>query len=175
MSHLARQPCVWYSWSVEEDWSRTVTETYTDSEGKTHTRTSTESGTTTVAGGGEQAPFYLKDDLGVVLVRPKGAKIEPVTIFNKTCDRSDPLYYAKGPAEAVADSDHRRQFTETAIPLHAPLYVMGQAREREDVVAAEIARDPKCPMFLISCRTEKQISLDSRSRPLSPRQTAGAR
>src|SRR5512140_2359432 len=29
-SFLAGQPCVIYSWSVAEHWSRTVTETYTD-------------------------------------------------------------------------------------------------------------------------------------------------
>lgn len=38
------------------------------------------------------------------------------------------------------------------------LYVLGQAREREDVVAAEIAQDKASPMFLISTRSEKQIS-----------------
>lgn len=158
VSHLAEKPCVCYSWSVDEHWSRTVTETYRDSDGKTKTRTRHESGWTTVAHGGDQAPFYLKDDSGVVLVQPQGAKIEPVTIFHETCSRGDPLYYAKGPTHAVSHSDHRRQFTETGIPLHTPLYVMGQARERKDIVAAEIAGDPKCPMFLISCRTEKQIS-----------------
>jgi hypothetical protein len=42
--------------------------------------------------------------------------------------------------------------------LHAELYVMGQARERQDVVAPEIAQDPTAPMFLISTRTEQQIS-----------------
>lgn len=157
-SHLAERPCVHYAWSVEESWSRTVTETYTDSEGKTQTRTSTESGWTTVAQGQQQTAFYLKDDLGVVLVRPDGAKIEPVPVFSQTCGRGDPLYYAKGPSQAVADSDHRRRFAETAVPLHSPLYVMGHARERTDVIAPEIAHDPKTPMFLISCRTEKQIT-----------------
>jgi hypothetical protein len=38
------------------------------------------------------------------------------------------------------------------------LYVVGQARERQDVVAAEIVYDKNAPMFLISTRTEKQIS-----------------
>ncbi len=158
LSYLAEQRCVHYSWSVEEHWSRTVRETYRDSDGKTKTRTRHESGWTTVAQGGEQAPFYLKDDLGVILIRPNNAKMEPVAIFSKTCSRGDPLYYAKGPAHAVSDSDHRRQFIEKAIPLHEPLYVMGQARERRDIIAPEIASDPKCPMFLISCRTEQQIS-----------------
>jgi len=60
--------------------------------------------------------------------------------------------------QEVPNSDHRRYFRETAIPLHSTLYVMGQAREREDVVAPEIAHDKQAPMFLISTRTEKQVS-----------------
>ncbi len=156
-SFLAEQPCVDYRWSVDEHWSRTVTETYTDSDGKTQTRTRHESGWTTVASGGEMIPFYLEDDCGVILIRPEGAKLETVEMFDETVGRGDPLYYAKGPAGAVSDSDHRRRFTERGIPLHAMLYVMGQAREREDVVAAEIAYDRGAPMFLISTRSEEQI------------------
>jgi len=64
----------------------------------------------------------------------------------------------KGPATAVANSDHRRRFAEHAIPLHAPLFVVGHAREREDVVAPEIAADKQEPLFLISTRSEKQVS-----------------
>jgi len=157
-SYLAGQPCVHYQWRVEEHWSRTVTETYTDSDGKTRTRTRHESGWKTAADGGGTIPFYLQDDCGVILVRPEGAKIEPTTIFNETCGVSDPLYYGKGPPEAVPHSDFRRRFTETAVALHAELYVMGQARERQDVVAPEIARNATAPMFLISTRTEQQIS-----------------
>ena len=157
-SYLAGQPCVLYQWLIEEHWSRTVTETYTDSDGKTRSRTRHESGWKTVADGGEMIPFYLRDDCGVIQVRPEGAKIEPATIFDETCGASDPLYYGKGPEHAVPDSDYRRRFTETAIPLRAELYVMGRAREREDVVAPEIAQDNSAPMFLVSTRTEQQIS-----------------
>src|SRR6267378_1431383 len=141
-SYLAEQPCVFYQWSVEEHWSRTVTETYTNSDGKTQTRTRHESGWTTVANGGEMSPFYLQDDCGFILIRPEGAKIEPVTVFDETCGRSDALYYGKGPSGSIADSDQRRHFTERAIPVHAQLYVLGQARERTDIVAPEIAADP---------------------------------
>jgi hypothetical protein len=158
ISYLAGQSCVQYQWRVEEHWSRTVTETETDSDGRTRTRTRHESGWTKVADGGESIPFYLQDDCGVVLVRPEGAKLEPATIFDEACGASDPLYYGKGPPEAVADSDFRRRFTETAVALHSELYVMGQARERQDVVAPEIAQDATAPMFLISTRTEHQIS-----------------
>ena len=38
------------------------------------------------------------------------------------------------------------------------LYVVGQARERQDVVAAEIAADRHAPMFLISTRSQQQVS-----------------
>lgn len=157
-SHLAGAACVQYAWTVEERWSRTVTVTTTDSKGNQHTTTRHESGWATVAQGGEQIPFYLRDDCGVLLVRPDGAKVEAATIFDQTCGRGDPLYYGKGPATAVANSDHERKFLEVAIPLHAPVYVMGRAREREDVVAAEIASGPDTPLFLISTRGEKQIS-----------------
>lgn len=157
-SYLAEQRCVWYRWSVEEHWSRTVTETYTDSNGKTQTRTRTESGWTTVADGGEMIPFYLKDDCGAILVQPDGATIEPMTLFDRICHRYDALYYDKGPGGAVADSDGRRRFREQGIPLHASLYVVGQARERRDIVAPEIARAPDAPMFLISTRSEEQVS-----------------
>src|SRR5580765_2307940 len=69
-SYLAERPVVYYQWSVEEHWSRTVTESYTDSDGKTQTRTRNESGWTTVANGGETSLFYLQDDCGFLLIRP---------------------------------------------------------------------------------------------------------
>ena len=48
MSYLAEVPCVQYAWTIAEEWSRTVTETYTDSQGHTQTRTRHESGWTNV-------------------------------------------------------------------------------------------------------------------------------
>ena len=156
-SYLAEEPCVDYQWCVQEHWSRTVTETYTDKDGHTQTRTREESGWTTVAEGGETSPFYLQDDCGVILVRPQGAKLERLGMFDEHCTPGDALYYAKGPAGSIADSDFRRRFVETGIPLHTRLYVMGQARERQDVVAPEIAEDRNAPMFIISTRSEEQI------------------
>jgi hypothetical protein len=157
-SFLAGVRCVHFVWSIEERWSRLVTETTTDSKGNTRTTTRTESGWTTVARGGEQAPFYLRDDCGVLLVRPQGAEIEAQSVFEADCGRGDALYYDKGPDGAIANSDHKRRFSETAIPLHTETYVLGKARERDDIVAAEIAEDPDAPLFLISTRGEKQIS-----------------
>jgi hypothetical protein len=156
-SRLAGKPCVQFAWTVEEKWSRLVTETVTDSKGRTSTRVRTESGWTTVASGGAHTPFYLRDDCGLLLIRPEGAQIEAPVVFEQSCGRNVPLYYAHGPAAAVAHSDHVRRFREVALGLHTPIYVVGQARERADVIAAEIAADPEAPLFLISHRAEKQI------------------
>lgn len=153
-SHLAKVPCVFYSWKVDEHWSRTVTTI--GPKGVPQTRH--ESGWKNVAQGKESAPFFIKDDTGIIRIVPEGAEIEDKEVFNKTCRRNDPLYFFKGPQNEVANSDHQRRFHETAIPLHSNLYVIGQAREREDIVAAEIAKDKKSPIFLISTRTEKQVS-----------------
>ena len=153
-SYLAAAPCVLYRWKIEEHWSRTVTSV--GAKGVPTTRH--ESGWTTVAKDEQITPFYLKDDTGVIRIVPQGAEIQDKEIYNKTLKRSDPLYFSKGPSKEIANSDHERRFIETAILLHADLYVMGQSREREDMVAAEIAKDKKSPMFLISTRTEKQIS-----------------
>ena len=148
ISYVAEQPCVCYEWEVSEHWSRTVTETYTDKDGKTHTRTRRESGWTTVAHGGETQPFYLQDDEGVIRIVPDRARIDGNVVFDETCDPGHPLYFGKGPPDAVPDSDYRRRFVESAIPLHAPVYVVGAARERSDVVAAEIAQSRDAPLFL---------------------------
>lgn len=163
-SFMAERACVEYRWSVEEHWSRTVTETYTDSKGNTRTRTRRESGWKTVASGGEKIPFYLRDDHGVIRIRPEGAEIQNECVFSEICYPSDPLYYGKGPEHAVSDSDHYRRFSEHAIPLHHPIYVMGQARERADIVAAEIAHDDQAKMFLISTRSEEGVSRSFRLR-----------
>jgi hypothetical protein len=157
-SYLARLPCIYYRWSVQEKWSRTVTETYTDSNGDRKTRTRHESGWTTVDSGGEMRSFFLHDDYGSIRVQPEGANIEPKHVFSDYCYPNDPLYYGKGPRRSVMDSDHYRHFSESAIPIDAQLYVLGQARERNDLVAAEIAAAEEAPVYLISTRSEEQIS-----------------
>ena len=149
-SYLASVRCVYYRYRVEEHWRRTSV----DAKG----RPKTESGWKTVNQRTESVPIFLKDDSGVLRVIPEGAEIHAENVFKQECRRDDPLYYEKGPEASIANSTHRRRFTEEAIPLHQPIYVIGQARERHDVVAAEIAQGDKGTMFLISTRNEKHHS-----------------
>jgi len=147
-SHLTNQACFHYKWWVEEKWACIKLE-----EG----RIKRESGWQKVAGGERMIPFRLKDDCGDILVHPQGAKIEPVVMLDRICKGDDPLYYGKGPAQAVSHSKHQRRFYEIGIPLHQELYVMGKARERKDIIAPEIAEDTQSPMFLISAWTEDEV------------------
>jgi hypothetical protein len=157
-SYLAAVPCVYYSYTVEESWTRTTTVEVSDGRGGTRTETRTETGWTTVDSRTEMTPFYLQDERGSLLVQPEGAQVEALGVFQRNCSPADPLYYDKGPAMAIADSDQFRRFTETAIPLQAPLFLVGQARERRDVIAPEIATDPNGAEFLISVRSQEQVS-----------------
>ncbi|MFM8792721.1 MAG: GIDE domain-containing protein, partial [Solirubrobacterales bacterium] len=157
-SYLAETACVQFGWSVSEEGRRVVTYTVTDKDGNSRTETRVESGWTTVASGGLASPFHLVDDTGSILVRPEGATIEGRSVFSETVTAFSDLYYGKGPPGGVVDSTGRRMFTESAVPLHAPVFVVGKARQREDVVAAEIAADPSAPMFLISTRSEEQVA-----------------
>lgn len=158
VSHLTESRCVCYRWQIEEGWSRVVAGAETDGAGPTRPRTRTQSGWTTIAEGGEEVSFFLQDDCGVVRVQPAGATLELQTVLSRTCGRADPLYFGKGPPKELPDSDHRRRFVERAIPLHAEVFVVGQARERRDVVAAEIAADGSAPLFLISTRSRQRVS-----------------
>jgi hypothetical protein len=156
-SFLAERACVWYRWSVEEHWSRTVTETSTDSKGNRTTTTRRESGWSTVASGGDEAAFELYDESGAVRVQPAGARVDAEHALAYDCGRSDPIYYGKGPAGSVMNSDERRRFTESVLPVDGSLYAIGQARERSDAVAAEIAYDRAAPMYVLSMRGERSV------------------
>lgn len=157
-SYLTETPCIYQKWTVEEHWSKRVTETYTDSKGHTKTRTKTESGWKTVASNTEMVPFDLCDDTGKVQIRAEKAKIEAIKNLSEVCRRSDPLYYEKGPSDSIMHSDHRRRFTEYLLKPDSDLYVFGQSRERDDKVAPEIAWEKGTPLFLISTRNENKVS-----------------
>ncbi len=156
-SFLNEAAVVHYAYEVEEHWRRIVTETYTDDKGNSRTRTKVESGWTTVDSGGAQVPFWLRDDSGRIRILPDGAKMDARCILNCTCTPGDSLYYGKGPAYAVMDSTHTRRFTEHAMCLGDPLYVMGAVRACQEMAEPEVAADKHADMFLISTRSEAQI------------------
>lgn len=156
-SFLANSACVWFSYTIEEEWARWETETYTDKDGKTKTRLVRKSGWTQIASGGEAPAFYVEDETGAVLVQPQGAEIDAPTVFSETVTRGDALYYQKANRSEISDSTGRRRFHEKAIPLKTVLFITGYARERADVVAPVIAADRAQELFIISCKSEARM------------------
>jgi len=157
-SYLAGIECVQYGWTVEEHWEKTIVEEYQEN-GKTKYRTRKESGWKTVDSGSRMVDFLVQDDTGFILVRPTGAELKTDVVFSRSCGKSDPLYYGKGPSRTIENSTGRRRFSESAIPLHAELYVAGQAREREDMVAPVLAKDPDALIFLISTKSKESVQV----------------
>jgi hypothetical protein len=157
-AHLSDRLCVLYDWSVEEEWQRWETETYTDKDGRTRTRQVLRSGWTTVAGNEYSQGFYLKDEFGFLWVHPRGADLETLNLFYETASRHDALYFAKGPDDEIADSTGRRRFRESGLPVGTQLFVRGRASERSDIVAPQIVQDPKAEMFIITPRKESEVS-----------------
>jgi len=158
ISYLAEKPCVVYRWSVCEHWRRARQETYTDDKGRTRTRTVIDTGSDTVASGGESGGFYIQDDTGYVWVNPEGADMDHNLMFERDVDESDPLYYDKGPSDAVEGSTGERSFSEYGLVIGTPLFVRGRASERPDIVAAQIKHEDKADMFIITTRKAHEVS-----------------
>ncbi|MFC1705505.1 LemA family protein [Planctomycetota bacterium] len=153
ISYLAEVEAVYYRFDVQEQWRRV--ETYTDNEGKTRTRT--RSGWTTVRSDEIRRPFFCRDRTGAIRVNPDNADIQADCVFSRTCGRYDPVYYLKGPHYSISNSTHRRRFTEHAVRTGQSVYIMGNAKLREDVLEPEIRYDPDDEMYLISTGSEEDI------------------
>ena len=161
-SKFTSKPCVSYAWGISEHWEYEVTTENTDKDGNTTSSTTTKSGWTEIEGGIVLQPFYLKDETGVILINPEKAELEMTESFNFECTNSDSYYYEYGPPNEISDSTHKRRFFEKTFSLHEKLYIVGQAKIRNDVVAPEIIYDPLCPFFIISSKDEKQINSNLR-------------
>ncbi|KAF0125892.1 MAG: hypothetical protein FD189_1313 [Elusimicrobia bacterium] len=131
-SPLGRERCVLYSWSVREDWERTIIEEFIDTDGKKKTREKKESGSTVIASGGDRVPFWLEDDTGRVNMEIDGAEYDTASSFHHSCGPDDPLYSGFTDAPEVSNTLHRRTFSESVIPLNAPATVFGQAYPEQD-------------------------------------------
>lgn len=56
--------------------------------------------------------------------------MDTLTMFDRDVDEDDPLYYEKGPSDAVEGSTGERSFTEHGLVIGTPLFVRGRASER---------------------------------------------
>ncbi len=155
VSHRTQTPCVWWRYHQEEERTHTRTVTDTDSQGRTTSRTETYTQWHTIERlGGDLETFLVVDDTGEVQVRMAGATTVPQTLVSEVV-RQDlgGGGGVKGFFAKIGDNrTGRYRYTEEGIVVGAEVFVVGEARLREDIVAPEIADGPG--KFLISTRSE---------------------
>jgi hypothetical protein len=152
-TYLTEKPSVWYEWSISEHWKKT--ERYRDKDGNQKTRT--KSGWRKVDSGGNFQSFFLKDDTGELLIEPEGAKVDAPSTMSSSCSPTDPFYYEKGPDRAIANSTHRRRFSERSLTPNDELYILGPAKLRQEVAKPMIAQSKEAKYYFISTKSETQI------------------
>ena len=152
-TYLTEKPSVWYEWSISEHWKKT--ERYRDKDGNQKTRT--KSGWRKVDSGGSFQSFFLKDDTGELLIEPEGAKVDAPSTMSSSCSPTDPFYYEKGPDRAIANSTHRRRFSERSLTPNDERYILGPAKLRQEVAKPMIAQSKEAKYYFISTKSETQI------------------
>ncbi|MFO0784169.1 MAG: LemA family protein [Phycisphaerales bacterium] len=146
--------CTYHAWSVAEHWRRT--QTYTDSKGRTQTRTV--SGSDTVASGGDARDFYLQDQTGRIPVAVAGADWRPRVSVCQTVGRSHPLYWSKAEGVVVSGSTGQRTFTESLVAQEDNVYLVGSACISQEGSALVLQRDrQEDDMLLISTGNEAAV------------------
>lgn len=165
ISELSKTHCVQYYFEVEEEFCDIRVREERDENGNIRTRIEKYYEWRTIKSGGDSIPFYIKDDSGILKVDPEGAKLEPVTMYQKGSWSGHNRYDFDGNDRYDFDGNDRysvcptgrRRYTETGIPLHRSIYVIGQSRLRHDLPEPEISHDQGAPIFLISTRSEDEI------------------
>ena len=152
-TYLTEKPSVWYEWSISEHWKKT--ERYRDKDGNQKTRT--KSGWRKVDSGGSFQSFFLKDDTGELLIEPEGPKVDAPSTMSFSCSPTDPFYYEKGPDRSIANSTHRRRFSERSLTPNDELYILGPAKLRQEVAKPMIAQSKEAKYYFISTKSESQI------------------
>ncbi len=149
-SHLSRTPSTWWAYTLEEEREHTRTVTSTDSKGNTSTHTERYRQWHQIDTKRRARPWLeVVDESGSVRVKLDGAKIIPRVTVDEIFRRDDDRGFLAKMVDSRTGRYHR---VERLIAVGDPLYVVGEATLRSDVVAPEIAGgDP----HLVSTRTEE--------------------
>lgn len=160
-------PCIGYEWRIEEQRTRTVTET--DDKGNTRTRTETY---WEVLQSGEEMPaFAVRDETGMCLVDPAGGS---APLEETYCETSG--FFSPPPERVVAFLKARGirhdgwfgmkrslRFIERSFLPGKPLYVLGTAVPRPDAPygatgtdALVVQKEGRVP-FILSTSSEKGL------------------
>ena len=122
VSTLTQTRCVYYKWRVDEHWIRYVKETYEEN-GRQKTRMVKKEGADTVASGSDRNLFYLKDEYGVIQIRPNWANLVRDNFFIRAVGPNNPLYYKHAPDKRLMDQHMSGHFMRMGL-LYIALYTL---------------------------------------------------
>lgn len=159
-SELSNTNCIYYNMVIKHEYE----ERYTTREGN-QTVQKTRKGSERVAGNSRSTPFYLVDATGKVLIDPANAEFIDETLLShfEPARSSGSREVKIGSFRFTMPEQLKRgdrttlgySFTETAIPVNANLYILGEATDRNGkVVIAKPRQDGK---LVISSKSEEQL------------------
>ena len=150
-SEMAGHECAYYLSQVIREYS----ETHRDSDGHLQTRRRSE----VMASNERFAPFVVEDDSGMVGIRGEGAEVDALEVMNRLeNDTGEEGSFTLGGLTVNLGGGARTigyRYVESILPVDAPVYVLGTAREDGHLGAP--AEEDGEERFLISHRSEEQL------------------
>jgi LemA protein len=162
------QSCVWFKWDLERWVQRQKSGSWQTIEARS-----------------SNAPFWVVDETGGVLVRPRKAEVHARQVFQERAhasgvmashndlhlasfqgeDRferersaSDSGFARQGSQEPIASRGRNIRITEWRIDAGQPLYILGTAAMRPDVVALEFDQRHGSDGLVISTHSESRMA-----------------
>jgi E3 Ubiquitin ligase len=124
LSEMAQESCACFISRVTREYE---TSTAPTSEGRRYRQRATE----TLAETAQAVPFSVEDATGEVYVYPEGSKVDGKKVVDRFEDSANPGFTLGG--AAVPFDEHRNtlgyRYTESVLPVDAPVYVLGVVRQ----------------------------------------------
>jgi hypothetical protein len=151
-SEMAGRECAYYVSRVIREYR----ETERDADGDLETRRRS----AVVSESERFAPFFVEDPSGMVGVRGEGAEVDALEVANRFEEKEDdgPGFKIGGVTVQMGEGQQTLGYrhVEHVLPVDAPVYVLGTAREDGRIVAPE--GEGGGGRFLISHRSEEDLS-----------------
>ncbi|MFA6504829.1 MAG: E3 ubiquitin ligase family protein [Treponemataceae bacterium] len=168
VSELSDTACVRYSMSVTREYE----ETYWEKDDKGEQVQRTRRGSETVASNARSVHFLVRDSSGSIEVDPEGASFVDEKVFSQFRqgeNRGERLRFGSydfNPTGFAALAGGRRtlgyRFEESAIPVGRPVYVLGEAVDRDGRLRV-CKPSAKGASFIISLKSEEQLAAGAQS------------
>lgn len=151
-------PCCWFHTTVEREVEEVRTETETDSEGRTHTRTVIEHEWRTAFDQSFSTILKVHDQTGHTLVDPTKADIDAEEVYHEVVHGRESWF-----DESIWHSDTGRyRIREEVFAPRGFAYVLGQASDHDGEALIHYPDrgylDPKKKFFIISRKSEQELT-----------------